>query len=198
MSASTGPPAEAERLNGQVDVCSLGDVELILQRANTPVSLNEETAPHATVVPPLGRKGRFCQPHYTQTHRMRLIPESVLNQMKDFQKSGFLLEGKKHLFVLAGRGNTCYTQVGPAGGRSATQLLPKGTVPFNFDKYSHISFMAARLQNHQETTEAIFMNPNILSSCKIMVFFQAVQLKLGNNLKQGHQNKFFFHSLETH
>lgn len=73
MSVSTGPPAEAERLNGQVDVCSLGDVELILQRADTPVSLNEETAPHATVVPPLGRKGRFCQPHFTQTRRMHLF-----------------------------------------------------------------------------------------------------------------------------
>lgn len=71
--------------------------------------------------------------------------------------------------------------------------------PFNFDKYSHFSFVAARLQKHQETTEAIFMNPNILSSCKILtVFFQAARLKLGNNLKQGHQNKFFFHSLETH
>lgn len=100
MSASTGPPAEAERLNGQVDVCSLGDVELILQRADTPVSLNEETAPHATVGPPLGRKGRFCQPHYTQTHRMRLFPEWILNQMKRFQKSGLLLEGKMHLSVL--------------------------------------------------------------------------------------------------
>lgn len=71
--------------------------------------------------------------------------------------------------------------------------------PFNFDKYSHLSFMAARLRNHQESTEAVFMNPNILSRCKILaVLFQAAQLKLGHNLKQGHQNKFFFHSLETH
>lgn len=56
MSVSTGPSAKAERLNGQVDLCGLGDVELILQRADTPVSLNEETAPHTTVVPLLGAK----------------------------------------------------------------------------------------------------------------------------------------------
>lgn len=52
----TGPVAEAERLNGQVDVSGLGDVELILQRANTPISLQEETAPHTTVVPLLEKR----------------------------------------------------------------------------------------------------------------------------------------------
>lgn len=56
MSVSTGPLAEAERLNGQVDVCGLRDVELILQRADSAVSLNEETAPHTTAVPLLGEK----------------------------------------------------------------------------------------------------------------------------------------------
>lgn len=43
--------AEAEWLNGQVDAGGLGDVELILQRADTPISLQEETAPHTYVVP---------------------------------------------------------------------------------------------------------------------------------------------------
>lgn len=65
MSVSTGPSAEAERLNGQVDVCGLGDVELILQRADTPVSLNEETAPHTTVVPLLGAKKDISVSHIT-------------------------------------------------------------------------------------------------------------------------------------
>lgn len=84
MSVSTGPSAEAERLNGQVDVCGLGDVELILQRADTPVSLNEETAPHTTVVPLLGGKRHFCQSHHTQTSKMRGIPDK-----KYFQKVCF-------------------------------------------------------------------------------------------------------------
>lgn len=47
----TGPVAEAVRLDGQVDGSGLGDVELILQRADTPISLQEKTAPHTTVVP---------------------------------------------------------------------------------------------------------------------------------------------------
>lgn len=42
------------------------------------------------------------------------------------------------------------------------------------------------------------MNPNILSRKIPVVLFRAAQLKLGNNLKERHQNKFFFHSLETH
>lgn len=54
--AGTGPVAEAERLNGQVDVSGLGDVELILQRADTPISLQEETAPRTTVVPLLEKR----------------------------------------------------------------------------------------------------------------------------------------------
>lgn len=43
--------AEAERLDAQVDAGGLGDVELILQRADTPIRLQEETAPHTSVVP---------------------------------------------------------------------------------------------------------------------------------------------------
>lgn len=48
--------AEAEWLNGQVDAGGLGNVELILQRADTPISLQEETAPHTSVVPLLEKR----------------------------------------------------------------------------------------------------------------------------------------------
>lgn len=47
--------AQAEWLDGQEDGGCLGDVELVLQRADSPVILQEETALHAAVVPLLER-----------------------------------------------------------------------------------------------------------------------------------------------
>lgn len=47
--------AQAEWLDGQEDGGRLGDVELVLQRADSPVVLQEETALHTAVVPLLER-----------------------------------------------------------------------------------------------------------------------------------------------
>lgn len=182
--------AEAERLNGQVDVSGLGDVELILQRADTPISLQEETAPHTTAVPLLEKRTFLCLgPFNNCVCILKLNARIILTE-----------DGGKNMLISCSSsgGQKCYT-VFVRGFSSSRSWYQKDWSPFRFDKYSHFSFRPAHLQNYQETTEAIFMNPNILSRCKILtVLFQAAQLKLGNNLKQRHQNKFFFHSLETH
>lgn len=180
--------AEAERLNGQVNVSGLGDVELILQRADTPIRLQEETTPHATAVPLLQK-------------RTFLSLGSFKNLFLEIKMHVFILkeEGKKNLLYSCSSsgGQQCYIAF-VRGFSFSWSWYQKDWSPFNFDKCSHFSFRPAHLQNYQETTEAIFMNPNILSRKILAVLFRAAQLKLGNNLKQGHQNKFFFHSLETH
>lgn len=51
--------AETEWLNSQVDVGCLGDVELVLQGADTPITLQEETALHITVIPLLEKQITF-------------------------------------------------------------------------------------------------------------------------------------------
>lgn len=77
--------------------------------------------------------------------------------------------------------NTCYSHAGPEEGRSVTLCfcrrlkvnLPLGPdmanwSPFNFDKYSLFNLGPAVIQNYQEATLAIFMNPHIsliLKSC---------------------------------
>lgn len=45
--------AEAEWLDGQVDGCRVGDVELVLHSADTPVIFQKEAAFHKTVIPTL-------------------------------------------------------------------------------------------------------------------------------------------------
>ncbi len=63
--------AEAERLDGQIDVGCLGYVELVLQRADALIILQEETALHITVMPFLERWKTFLlveSPAYTHTN----------------------------------------------------------------------------------------------------------------------------------
>lgn len=98
--------------------------------------------------------------------------------------------------------NTCYTHAGPEEGRSVTLWfllkaevnLPLGSdmvnwSPFNFDKYSLFNLRPAVIQNYQEATLAIFMNPNIsliTKSCCSFVWQQKLKwgnLKLNKNIK---------------
>lgn len=93
----------------------LGDVELILERADTPVSLQEETAPRTTVVPLLGgKKGHFC--------------------LSALFKKFCLLEIKMHGFIIVEEEKkTSYTHVRPVGGRSVTPFLLAVSFPAGRD-----------------------------------------------------------------
>lgn len=86
--------AEAEGLNGQVDVSSLGDVELILQRADTPISLQEETAPRAIVVPLLEKKDTSVSQITLNQARWEEFLSKDLNNVSTYNNSACILKVK--------------------------------------------------------------------------------------------------------
>lgn len=57
--ARTRSVAQAERLHSEEDVGGLRDVDLVLQRVDGPVFLQEEAALHVTVMPILERRITF-------------------------------------------------------------------------------------------------------------------------------------------
>ena len=113
------------------------------------------------------------------------------------------------------RVNTCYSPAGPEEGRSVTPafccrrglnlpLVPDTTnrSPFNFDKYSPFNLGPGLIQNHQEATLAIFMNPNIsliLKSCCSFVWqHNWNDIIISNWTGTSKQGKFSFCSSGTH